>query len=90
MTNAPLVLLDECTSALDPELEVEVLRVIRQLADEGATMLVVTHDMSFARDVANHVVFVHQGVIEEEGSPAEVFGNTKSERLKQFRSAGQG
>ena len=84
------MLFDEPTSALDPELEVEVLRVIRQLADEGATMLVVTHDMSFARDVANHVVFVHQGVIEEEGSPAEVFGNTKSERLKQFLSAGQG
>jgi ABC-type histidine transport system ATPase subunit len=79
-----VMLFDEPTSALDPELVGEVLRVMRQLAEEGTTMLVVTHEMAFARDVASHVIFLHQGRIEEEGPPAEVFGNPKSERCRQF------
>ncbi len=83
----PAVLLfDEPTSALDPELVGEVLRVMKGLAEEGRTMVVVTHEMGFAREVSSHVIFLHQGRIEEEGSPAEVFGNTRSERLKQFLS----
>ena len=81
------MLFDEPTSALDPELEAEVVKVIKELAEEGRTMLIVTHDMKLARDVANHVVFLHQGVIEEEGAPSEVFDNPKSERLQQFLSA---
>jgi octopine/nopaline transport system ATP-binding protein len=81
-----VMLFDEPTSALDPELVGEVLRVMRQLAEEGTTMIVVTHEMSFARDVASHVVFLHQGRIEEEGPPAHVFGNPKSERCRQFLS----
>ncbi|MEO1797843.1 MAG: amino acid ABC transporter ATP-binding protein [Pseudomonadota bacterium] len=81
------LLFDEPTSALDPELEQEVIRVIRGLADEGRTMIIVTHDMAMARDVSNHVVFLHQGKIEEEGPPAELFGAPKSERLQQFLSA---
>jgi len=79
-----LMLFDEPTSALDPELVGEVLRVMRGLADEGRTMIVVTHEMGFARDVSNRVVFLHQGRIEEEGVPAEVFAQPKSERLTQF------
>jgi ABC-type histidine transport system ATPase subunit len=82
-----VMLFDEPTSALDPELEVEVLRVIKLLADEGRTMILVTHDMAFAREVSDKVIFLHQGVIEEEGTPAEVFGATKSTRLKQFLNA---
>jgi octopine/nopaline transport system ATP-binding protein len=82
-----LMLFDEPTSALDPELVGEVLRVMRVLAAEGRTMLVVTHEMGFAREVSNKVVFLHQGVIEEEGTPDEVFGCSRSERLKQFLSA---
>ncbi|MEO0664113.1 MAG: amino acid ABC transporter ATP-binding protein [Pseudomonadota bacterium] len=81
------LLFDEPTSALDPELEQEVIRVIRGLADEGRAMIIVTHDMAMARDVSNHVVFLHQGKIEEEGPPAELFGAPKSERLQQFLSA---
>ena len=81
------MLFDEPTSALDPELEAEVVKVIKSLANEGRTMIIVTHDMKLARDVADHVIFLHQGLIEEEGPPEEVFGNTKSERLKQFLSA---
>ena len=81
----PLALLfDEPTSALDPELEVEVLKVIRSLADEGRTMLLVTHDMSFAREVSDHVVFLHQGVIEEQGPPQQIFDAPQSQRLQQF------
>jgi octopine/nopaline transport system ATP-binding protein len=68
------MLFDEPTSALDPELVGEVLRVMRSLAEEGRTMLVVTHEMGFARDVSNRVVFLHKGVVEEEGTPADVFG----------------
>jgi ABC-type histidine transport system ATPase subunit len=82
-----LMLFDEPTSALDPELEVEVLRVIKLLADEGRTMVLVTHDMQFARTIASKVVFLHQGRIEEQGTVAEVFGNTRSDRLKQFLAA---
>ena len=81
------MLFDEPTSALDPELELEVVKVIRDLAKEGRTMIIVTHDMKLAQDVANHAIFLHRGVIEEQGSPAEVFGRTKSTRLKQFLSA---
>jgi len=82
-----VMLFDEPTSALDPELVGEVLRVMRSLAEEGRTMLVVTHEMAFARDVSNRVVFLHKGVVEEEGPPAEVFGAPKSERFKQFISS---
>ena len=72
------------TSALDPELVGEVLRIMQQLAEEGKTMVVVTHEMGFARHVSSHVIFLHQGKIEEEGHPDEVFGNPKSQRLQQF------
>ncbi|KQR89992.1 amino acid transporter [Burkholderia sp. Leaf177] len=81
-----VMLFDEPTSALDPELVGEVLKVMQTLAEEGRTMIVVTHEMAFARNVSNHVVFLHQGLIEEEGHPDQVFGNTRSERLKQFLS----
>lgn len=79
-----VMLFDEPTSALDPELVGEVLRVMRGLAEEGRTMLVVTHEMGFARDVSSRVIFLHQGAIEEEGKPADVFSNSKSERFRQF------
>ncbi|MDR0253045.1 MAG: ATP-binding cassette domain-containing protein [Brucellaceae bacterium] len=81
-----VMLFDEPTSALDPELVGEVLRVMRGLAEEGRTMLVVTHEMGFARDVSNRVVFVHQGQVEEDGAPADVFTNSKSERFRKFIS----
>jgi arginine/ornithine transport system ATP-binding protein len=81
-----VMLFDEPTSALDPELVTEVLKVMRKLADEGRTMVVVTHEMGFARDVANHLIFLHQGRIEEQGVPAEVLAQPKSERLGQFLS----
>ena len=81
-----VMLFDEPTSALDPELVGEVLRVMRGLADEGRTMVVVTHEMAFAREVSNHVIFLHQGRIEEEGDPALVLSNPSSERLGQFLS----
>ena len=81
------LLFDEPTSALDPELEQEVVKVIKALAQEGRTMIIVTHDMNLARDVSDHVVFLHQGLIEEEGAPDDVFGAPKSERLQQFLSA---
>ena len=81
-----VMLFDEPTSALDPELVGEVLRVMRALAEEGRTMLVVTHEMSFARDVSSHVMFLHQGVVEAEGPPVELFGACKSERFRQFIS----
>jgi octopine/nopaline transport system ATP-binding protein len=82
-----VMLFDEPTSALDPELVGEVLRVMRSLADEGRTMLVVTHEMAFARDVSSRVVFLHQGRIEEQGPPNEMFGRPQSERFRQFLSA---
>src|SRR5690554_3234796 len=75
---------DEPTSALDPELTGEVLKVIRNLADENTTMIIVTHEMDFARDVADRVIFMDEGVIVEQGSPQEVFDNPKEERTKQF------
>ncbi|AWU94942.1 ABC transporter ATP-binding protein [Azospirillum ramasamyi] len=81
-----VMLFDEPTSALDPELVGEVLRVIRQLADEGSTMILVTHEMGFAREVASKVVFLHQGRIEEEGSPDKVLTNPDSDRVRQFLS----
>lgn len=83
------LLFDEPTSALDPELEQEVVKVIKDLAAEGRTMLLVTHDMRLAADVSDHVIFLHQGRIEEEGPPAELFGHPKSTRLQQFLSATQ-
>lgn len=79
-----VMLFDEPTSALDPELVGEVLSVIRDLAAEGRTMLLVTHEMKFAREVADHVVYLFEGRIEEQGPPSEVFGNPKSARLQQF------
>jgi polar amino acid transport system ATP-binding protein len=78
------MLFDEPTSALDPELVGEVLAVIRDLAAEGRTMILVTHEMKFAREVASHVIFLASGLIEEEGPPDRVFGAPKSDRLKQF------
>jgi polar amino acid transport system ATP-binding protein len=79
-----LMLLDEVTSALDPELVAEVLAVIRELAAEGMTMLIATHEMSFARDVANRVCFLDAGRILEEGTPAEIFGTPREPRTQQF------
>ena len=81
------LLFDEPTSALDPELEQEVVRVIKDLAREGRTMMIVTHDMKMAGDVSDHVIFLHQGLIEEEGTPDTLFGQPKSERLRQFLSS---
>jgi octopine/nopaline transport system ATP-binding protein len=78
------MLFDEPTSALDPELVGEVLQVIKGLADEGRTMILVTHEMKFAREVASHVIYLHNGQIEEEGPPEALFGAPKSDRLKQF------
>ena len=82
------LLFDEPTSALDPELEQEVVKVIKALAEEGRTMLLVTHDMRLAADVSDHVVFLHQGRTEEEGPPDQMFGNPQSTRLRGFLSAG--
>jgi polar amino acid transport system ATP-binding protein len=82
--NPKLVLLDEVTSALDPELVQEVLQTVRALAGEGATLLIVTHEMRFARDVSHRVVFMEQGRIAEEGPPADIFGAPKSSRLAEF------
>jgi len=81
------LLFDEPTSALDPELEQEVVKVIKDLATEGRTMIIVTHDMKLAADVSDHVIFLHQGRIEEEGAPDALFGAPKSERLRGFLSA---
>lgn len=81
-----VLLFDEPTSALDPEMVGEVLQVMRQLASEGMTMLVVTHEMGFAKDVANKVIFMDQGLIAEEGEPSQIFTNPKNERTKEFLS----
>jgi arginine/lysine/histidine/glutamine transport system ATP-binding protein len=88
--NPAVMLFDEPTSALDPELVDEVLQTMRLLAETGMTMLVVTHEMRFAREVSNHVLFFNNGLIEEQGSPEDLFGNPRSERLRGFlrRSAG--
>lgn len=82
-----VILFDEPTSALDPEMVGEVLQLMKDLADEGMTMVVVTHEMGFAREVANRVLFVSDGIIEEEGTPAEIFDSPKSPRLRQFLQA---
>ena len=79
-----VMLFDEPTSALDPELVGEVLRVMRSLAEEGTTMVVVTHEIGFARDVSNKVIFLHEGQIEVEGPPQQMFGDSESERFRQF------
>jgi octopine/nopaline transport system ATP-binding protein len=84
-----VMLFDEPTSALDPELVGEVLRVMRSLADDGRTMLVVTHEMGFARHVSNRVMFLHEGRVELDDTPAAVFGEQKSERFRQFVSSHQ-
>jgi octopine/nopaline transport system ATP-binding protein len=84
--NPDVLLFDEPTSALDPELVGEVLKVMQDLAEEGRTMLVVTHEMGFAREVASRVIFMHQGVIEEDGCPDLVFDQPTSARFKQFLS----
>jgi len=78
------LLFDEPTSALDPELEQEVVKVIKALAEEGRTMILVTHDMRLAADVSDHVIFLHQGKVEEQGPPDRVFGNPRTERLRGF------
>lgn len=82
-----LMLFDEATSALDPEITGEVLNVMKKLAEEHTTMIVVTHEMAFAREVADRVIFMDKGVIVEEGTPEDIFGNPKSERLISFLSA---
>ncbi len=82
--NPEILFFDEPTSALDPELTGEILKVIKDLAKDKMTMVIVTHEMAFARDVADHVIFMDEGVIVEEGAPDEVFGNTQNERTKQF------
>jgi len=79
-----IMLFDEPTSALDPELVSEVLKVMKELASDGMTMVVVTHEMGFAREVADRIIFMDQGVVVEEGPPAEIFTQPKSERLRQF------
>ena len=84
--NPDVMLFDEPTSALDPEMVGEVLGLMRELAADGMTMVVVTHEMGFAREVANRVMFINEGVIAEEGTPDEIFSNPKSERLKEFLS----
>ena len=81
-----VILFDEPTSALDPEMIGEVLDLMKQLASEGMTMVIVTHEMGFAREVSNRVLFVDDGIIKEEGTPAELFGNPKDARLKDFLS----
>ena len=84
--NPKVMLFDEATSALDPEMVGDVLEVIRDLAAKGMTMVLVTHEMGFAREVATRVIFTDAGVIEEEGTPDEIFNHPKSERLKTFLS----
>lgn len=84
--NPKVMLFDEPTSALDPEMVGEVLEVIKELADEGMTMVIVTHEMGFAREVATRVLFMDGGKIVEQGPPAEIFGNPQNQRLKDFLS----
>ena len=82
--NPDVMLFDEPTSALDPEMVGEVLEIMKELARDGMTMVVVTHEMGFAREVSNKVIYMHEGVIAEEGTPEEIFDNPKSDRLKSF------
>ena len=84
--NPKVMLFDEPTSALDPEMVGEVLQVMKELAEDGMTMIVVTHEMGFAREVGNRILFMDEGKIVEQGSPAEVFGNPQNPRLKDFLS----
>ena len=84
--NPDIILFDEPTSALDPEMVGEVLSVMKELAEDGMTMVVVTHEMGFAREVANRVMFINDGVIQEENTPEEIFNNPKSPRLREFLS----
>ncbi|NLB77797.1 MAG: amino acid ABC transporter ATP-binding protein, partial [Clostridiaceae bacterium] len=84
--NPKILFFDEPTSALDPELTGEILKVIRDLAQEHMTMVIVTHEMSFARDVADHIIFMDDGVIVEQGSPEQVINNPQNERTKMFLS----
>lgn len=84
--NPEIMLFDEPTSALDPEMVGEVLQVIKKLADDGMTMVIVTHEMGFAKEVATRVLFVDEGTIKEDAPPAELFGNPKNERLREFLS----
>lgn len=85
--NPKVLLFDEPTSALDPELVGEVLKVMQDLAEEGMTMIVVTHEMGFAREVSNHLIFMEGGYIVEEGDPKEIFAHPKNERTRQFLSS---
>ena len=85
--NPKVMLFDEPTSALDPEMVGEVLNLIKEVADEGMTMVIVTHEMGFAREVATRVLFMDEGVIAEQGTPAEVFDNPQNPRTKQFLNA---
>ena len=87
MLSPKILCFDEPTSALDPELTGEVLRVIRELRDGNTTMIIVTHEMNFAKNVSDKVIFMADGIIEEEGTPTELFENPKSERLKEFLSS---
>lgn len=82
--NPEIMLFDEPTSALDPEMVGEVLDVMKDLAESGMTMVIVTHEMGFAREVASRVIFMDEGIVQETGTPAEIFGNPKNERLKSF------
>ena len=84
--NPDIILFDEPTSALDPEMVGEVLSVMKELASDGMTMVVVTHEMGFAREVANRVMFINDGIIQEENTPQEIFSNPKSPRLREFLS----
>ncbi|HCD80835.1 MAG TPA: ABC transporter, partial [Ruminococcaceae bacterium] len=84
--NPEVLLFDEPTSALDPQMVGEVLEVMRNLANEGLTMIVVTHEMAFARDVSSHVVFMADGVICEEGTPADIFENPQNAKTREFLS----
>lgn len=84
--NPDIMLFDEPTSALDPEMVGEVLNLMKELADEGMTMVVVTHEMGFAKEISNRVIFMDEGIIEEEGSPKDIFENPKSKRLQEFLS----
>ena len=89
MLSPEILCFDEPTSALDPELTGEVLKVIRSLKDSERTMIIVTHEMEFARNVADHVIFISDGLIEEEGSAEDVFDHPKSEKTKAFLSVGK-
>ncbi|MDG5323586.1 amino acid ABC transporter ATP-binding protein, partial [Staphylococcus aureus] len=82
--NPKVMLFDEPTSALDPELVNDVLKVIKDLANEGMTMVIVTHEMRFAKEVSNNIVFIHEGMIGEQGAPEEMFNRPKTEELKRF------